>query len=248
VLYPIEIKANIDGAVTDALARMGDPGSAAKRQIWFAEDRAGLASGELPLYTAGIIVRVRSGEGPDDTTAKLRPCAESQLHGRWRKPFENDAVKYRIEGDWSGQHHVQAASAVSTFEQGSQAQIGGAALREQALTSSQRKFLHRCAAVPVAVSELIALGPIHSTKWSAVTLGGLEVDAERWTVSDLDFLELSIRVEPKGHDKAGDVQTRAVKRQARLLDAIDGLGMRVATNTDNKTHRVLTALAAAVRR
>jgi hypothetical protein len=53
MLYPIEIKANIDGAVADAPTRVGDPTGATQRQIWFAEDRDGLANGELRLNAAG---------------------------------------------------------------------------------------------------------------------------------------------------------------------------------------------------
>jgi hypothetical protein len=246
MLYTVEIKANIDGAVLDALARLGDLSGATKRQIWFAEDRDGLAGGELRLYSADVIVRVRSGEGPDDTTAKLRPCHQSQLHGRWKAAFENPDVEYRIEGDWSGEHHVQAASAVSTFGQGTQAQIGGTGLHEQTLTSSQLEFLTRCASVSVSVDNLIALGPIDSTKWSGVAMEGLTVNAERWKVADLDFLELSIRVKPEKHDTADDFAHHARRQQRRLAEAVAALGMQVAANTDNKTHRVLTALAAAV--
>jgi hypothetical protein len=246
MLYPIEIKANIDGSVADALERLGDPGGATKRQIWFAEDRDGLANGELRLLNGGVIVRVRSGEGPDDTTAKLRPCEPTQLQAGWTDDYDSNGMEYRIEGDWSGEHHSLAASAVSTFGQGSQSQVGGASLHEQALTSSQRDFLAQCAKIAVSAENLIALGPIASTKWSDVTLGDMTVNAERWTVADLDFLELSIRVKPKDHDTQGDLQARALKHQADMLAAIDHLGMHVAANTDNKTQRVLTALAAVV--
>ena len=243
MLYPIEIKANIDGAVAEALERLGNPDGATKRQIWFAEDRDGLANGELRLLKGGAIIRVRSGEGPDDTTAKLRPCEQAQLRDGWTDDFDRNGVEYRIEGDWSGQHHSLAASAVSTFGQGSQSQVGGAPLHEQALTSSQRDFLAQCAKVAVSVTNLIALGPIASTKWSDVKVGDITVNAERWTVADLDFLELSIRAKTKDHDTAGDFEARALKHQARLLKAIDRMGLQIAANTDNKTQRVLTTLA-----
>ncbi|HTQ21583.1 hypothetical protein [Mycobacterium sp.] len=243
MLYPVEIKANIGAAVADALERLGNPGGATNRSIWFAEDRDGLANGELRLLKGGVIIRVRSGEGRDDTTAKLRPCDPTQLQDGWTDAFDRNGVEYRIEGDWSGPRHTLAASAVSTFGQGSQAQVGGTTLHEQALTSGQTDFLAQCAKVPVSVSNLIALGPIASTKWSDVKVGDVEVDAERWIVADLDFLELSIRAKPKDHDKAGDFEARARKHQARLLEAIDGVGLQIAADTDNKTQRVLTTLA-----
>jgi hypothetical protein len=244
MVYPIEIKANIADAVAEALERLGNPGGATKRLIWFAEDRDGLASGELRLLEGGVIIRVRSGEGPDDTTAKLRPCDPMQLQDGWRDGFDRNGVEYRIEGDWSGPHHSLAASAVSTFGQGSRSQAGGAPLRGQALTSGQTDFLAQCAKVPVPVEDLVALGPVASTKWNDVKVGDIKVDAERWTVADLDFLELSIRAKPKDHDTAGDFEARALKHQARLLEAIDGLGLQIAANAENKTQRVLTTLAA----
>ena len=89
MLHPIEIKANIEGGVGQALAALGDPVPATKRQIWFAEDRGGLqAGGQLKMLSHGIILRIRSGEGPDDSTAMLRPVDKEQLTGRWSKPFQ----------------------------------------------------------------------------------------------------------------------------------------------------------------
>jgi hypothetical protein len=38
-------------------------------------DRDGADAGALTLLTAGVIVQFRSGDGPDDSTVKLRPCA-----------------------------------------------------------------------------------------------------------------------------------------------------------------------------
>jgi hypothetical protein len=243
MLYPIEIKANIEGGVADALAALGDPVPSTKRLIWFAEDGDGLANGELRLLAGGVILRFRSGEGPDDSTAKLRPCLPPGWIPPWNAPFENDSLEYRIEGDWSGQRRSIAASAVATFGQGSLAQAGGGApLRKGTLTSQQDSLLWLCSDV-WAAQRLVVLGPIASTKWDDVPLAGMKVNAERWTVEDMDFLELSIRVKPKDHDGQSDLETRAEKRQAELAAAIADLGLQVATNTDNKTQRVLTALA-----
>jgi hypothetical protein len=243
MLYPVEIKANIEGGVADALAALGDPVPSTKRLIWFAEDGDGVANGELRLLDGGVILRFRSGEGPDDSTAKLRPCEPSGWIAPWNAPFENESLEYRIEGDWSGQRRSVAASAVATFAQGSLAQAGGGApLRKGTLTSQQDSLLWLCSDV-WAAQRLVVLGPIASTKWDDVPLAGTKVNAERWTVEDMDFLELSIRVKPKDHDDRSDLETRAEKRQAELAAAIADLGLQVATNTDNKTQRVLTALA-----
>jgi pyruvate/2-oxoglutarate dehydrogenase complex dihydrolipoamide acyltransferase (E2) component len=243
MLYPIEVKANIDGGVAEALSALGDRVPTTKRLVWFAEDGDGVANGELRLHDGGVILRFRSGEGPDDSTAKLRPCVLSGWMPPWNAPFENESLEYRIEGDWSGQRRSVAASAVATFGQGSLTQAGGGApLRKGTLTSQQESMLWLCSDV-YAAQRLVVLGPIASTKWEDVPLAGLKVNAERWSVEGLDFLELSIRVKPKDHDSNTDLETRAEKRQAELTAAIADLGLQVATNIDNKTQRVLTALA-----
>ena len=220
-----------------------DPFPATKRQIWFAEERDGLRTGELRLLSAGVIVRIRSGEGPDDSTAKLRPCVESQLREPWTTGFGHKSLKYRIEGDWSGERRVLAGSAVVGHQQGSLADVAGADFADKALNTQQRQFLSQCANIAVPADRLVALGPIASTKWSDVPLGGMKVDAERWTVMDLDFLELSIRVEPRQHDSHKDFGIRAEKHQAELVAAIRDHELQIAADIDNKTQRVLTALA-----
>jgi hypothetical protein len=79
MLHPIEIKANIAG-VGQAVAALGDPVPLTKRQGWFAEDRSGLqAGGQLTMLSQGFILRIRSGEEPDDSTATLRPVGAEQL-------------------------------------------------------------------------------------------------------------------------------------------------------------------------
>jgi hypothetical protein len=248
MLYPIEIKVNLDGGVDDALAALGQPEPTAARLIWFAEDRDGLADGTLRLQSGGVILRVRSGGPADDSTAKLRPCSPSQLRNDWANPFDRNRLEYTIEGDWSGPHRVRAASARSSFAQGSlvQERGGGARLSRDALTAKQLRFLQECAGIPVDVGRLVALGPIESQKWTDLPLADMEVNAERWRAAGLDFLELSIRVQPKHGDKRADLETRAEKRQAELTASVEGMGLQIAVNNDNKTHRVLTALAAAV--
>lgn len=243
MLHPIEIKVNIEGAVTQALQSLGNPGEGSTRQVWFAEDRAELADGQLRLLDSGVIVRIRSGGGLDDTTVKLRPCEPAQLRDGWTADFTRGGVEYRIEGDWSGARHSLAASAVSTFGDGAQAHVAGAALGEYALTSSQRDFLTQCATPRVRLTDLIAVGPIVSTKWRDMKVGDIMVNAERWTAADLDFLELSIRVRPKSADTPYRFADRAENRQQRLIRAVERTGLAIATNTDNKTRRVLTALA-----
>jgi hypothetical protein len=245
MIHSIEIKANVEGGVADALSVLGlDATPSIKRQIWFAERRSD-SDAEAPLLSAGVIVRFRSGEGPDDSTVKLRPCTESALVDRWSDPFGTDGFKYRIEGDWSGQRRVLSASAVTSFGQGVLAASIGAGDTAAAISDLQRDFVRTCGARAGSIDGLTVLGPIASTKFEEVKLNGLEVNAERWTVLDLDFLELSIRVKARDGERAHAFEARAEKRQAKLEAAIDKQGLKIAHNAENKTQRVLAALAAA---
>lgn len=244
MLYPIEIKTNLEGGVADALGVLGNPVPSPKRMIWFAEDADGLANDELRLHAGGIIVRIRSQEGPDDSTVKLRPCEPSGWVAPWESPFETDLLEFRVESDWSGLRRSVAASVVATFGQGSLARAGsGAPLHAGTLTDSQLSFIATCTGVRIVPERLVTLGPIVATKWNDLPLARMKVDAERWTVEGMDFLEFSVRVRPNDHDDQFDLNTRAEKRQAELVAAITDFGLQVATNTDNKTQRVLTALA-----
>jgi len=147
VAFPVEIKVNIDASradVVDFLAQQPTNGST--RQIWFAEERAGVERGQLPLLENHVIVRLRIGGGVDDVTVKLRPCAEQQLVGRWMAPFETKSFGYRIETEWSGQQRGLAASAVSERAQGSLLVVVGAyADPAEEITIKQRQFLNQCA-------------------------------------------------------------------------------------------------------
>lgn len=134
----VEIKANIAGPVSEARHRIDCAAGPIRRRIWFAEDCDGLTAGELRLLSGGVIIRVRSGDGQDDTTVKLRPCEPTGLPPGWTHKIDAAEFEYRIEGDWSGSHHSVAASAVNTFGHGSQSQTAGAPLRKHALSDRQR--------------------------------------------------------------------------------------------------------------
>jgi hypothetical protein len=148
MLFPVEIKANIDGGVPDALDALAPllPAPDSTRRIFFADDRDGVGNGHLPLLSGGVIVRIRTGDDNDDSTAKLRPCAQAQLSGPWTAPFDEQPLKYRVEGDWSPRRRVLAASAVVEYPPGALlASAGAGADAQDALTGPQRQFLQQCA-------------------------------------------------------------------------------------------------------
>ncbi|MFF5010267.1 hypothetical protein ACFY3G_46625 [Streptomyces phaeochromogenes] len=245
--FPAEIKVNIDGNIADALSTLGTPqGPVQKRLIWFAEDLQEIADGRL-LLDSGVIVRFRSGDTPDELAVKLRPCTQAQLIGQFSSPFDAESFEYKIENDRSGNRQVLSASATRTHPQGALLYaVAPGANASAPLDDRQQQFLQECAP-SVDVTGLAALGPISSTKFSNVPLDDLEVDLERWSVADLDFLELSIRVKPKDDDKADQFEARAKRKQKKLESAVRDRGIAISGNPENKTRRVLTTLAASYR-
>lgn len=108
----------------------------------------------------------------------------------------------------------------------------------------QNQFLHVCAPA-VQLDGLVALGPILSTKAEDVPLDDLEVDLEAWSVADLDFLEVSIRVKPKDEDDIEKFTARAERKQRKLEDTVRERGVALSEHPESKTRRILTALAGA---
>ncbi|WP_406011109.1 hypothetical protein OG440_36955 [Streptomyces sp. NBC_00637] len=245
-LLPVEIKVNVEGDVADALSALsGSHAAMTTRRIWFAEDRNGVAQGRVPLLEGGVIVRFRTGAGPDDLTVKLRPCTPQALLGRFSAPFEAEPLTYRIEEDWSGTGRSPAASLVHAHPSGAlAAAVAQGADPSAPIDAVQNQFVRACAPT-VPFDGLVALGPIHSTKADDVPLDDLEVDLEAWSVAGLEFLEASIRVKPKAEDDAEEFAARAERKQRKLEDAVRDRGVTLSEHPDSKTKRVLEALARA---
>ncbi len=107
----------------------------------------------------------------------------------------------------------------------------------------QDQFLDACAPA-VLLKGLFALGPVHSTTADDVPLDDLKVDLEAWSVTGLDFPEVSIRVKPNDDDDLETFTARAEREQRKLEDAVRERGVALSEHSDSKTRRVLTALAA----
>ncbi|MFW0785849.1 hypothetical protein AAFP35_15155 [Gordonia sp. CPCC 206044] len=244
VIPPIEIKVNLDGEVPYALDRLGMTSPPAeRRKIWFAEARSTPGSCALPLLDSHLIIRMRSGEHHDDLTVRLRPCSPRQLPARWSEPFTDGDFSYRLEGDWCGSHRATAASAISRREPGSLAEaMSAGADPAHVLDSGQRQFLVTCTPAGVPIDHLVPLGPIDSWRWSDVLLDGAEVAVERWSVADVDMLEISTVVHAEPGESADDLEARADAAQVALENAVRTRGL-TPSPTDMKTQRVLTALS-----
>ncbi|MEV6976635.1 hypothetical protein [Kitasatospora sp. NPDC093806] len=251
MILPVEIKVNVDGKVSDALTALGITQGGAgsqKRLIWFAERREGVKAGQLPLLEAGVILRVRTGDTPDDLTVKLRPVDPAKLHNPFDQAFKDgegdEEFEYKIEEDRAGDRRTPAASATQNHPQSALLDVVDSSPDlSTALVKQQRKFLSECAP-GVRFDRLVALGPIASTKFKDVALDDLEVDLERWQVVGLDFLEVSIRVKPKDNEKPEEFEARVTRKQQKLEAAVTAHGVAVSANPENKTRRVLEALAA----
>ncbi|WP_054814739.1 hypothetical protein [Nocardia arizonensis] len=242
MIVPIGIKVNLDGRVAEALTRLGcAERTAVTRDIWFAEAHGGPGPA---LLTGRIVIRLRSGGPYDDLTVKLRPCLRPQLTGRWTAPFDADGLEYRIAADWCEDRRTLSASALGRRPRGSVRRVARRGVDViSALESAQRQFLVSCTPPGVAVDRLVVLGPVASTKWTAVRLDGLEVDVERWQVGELDMLELLLRVIPVPGESHADLESRAALDQRVFESAVRAAGLRIAAGP-TKTERVLTALTA----
>jgi hypothetical protein len=230
----VEIKVSLGGErVAGALDALGLGDDGQQRSIGFLEDAT--VGVELPLLRAGIVLRVRqTGGEDDDATVKLRPCRRSQLTKEWLGEEDGDGWRLRVEEDWAGARRVLAASCVSDLPEGRIAAVrDGTAPARRLFGEGQRRFLAECAGMRIDLDALTLLPAVAATRWEDVRVGDVdEVVVERWTLDDLDFLELSLR--KKSVDKARTAQ-RELERElaARNLERDDDT---------SKTERVLRHL------
>jgi hypothetical protein len=234
-LNGVEIKVSLGRRqVARALDALGLGGNGERRSIGFLEDTTvGLV---LPLFHQGIVLRVRHVEGGrDDSTVKLRPCRRSQLTESWLGEEEGDGWKLRVEEDWAGTRRVLAASCVADFPGGRIASVrAGAEPVRRLFNEGQERFLSDCAGMPINLDALTLLPPITAIRWDKVRVQQLDdVVAERWTIDDLDFLELSIR---------RDTVEEAVPAQEALEQGIQDLNLERDDEHKSKTEQVLAHL------
>jgi hypothetical protein len=235
----VEIKVTLGADQVDAglVAFALDPAPVERRQIWFCEyiDEH-VRSDELALLSRGIILRVRKRKDhADDATLKLRGpegCIDPAL---WHRRTRELGKQARIEGDWTGDHHLVSASLDTDVEGGRIDEIFAERPHQvQRLFSDAQEALAETWLLGFGGLQL--LGPIEARKWEAGA-GRLEHDiaAELWEVDDrLRFLELSIRVE---------VEQDQVAEQRRLEATVRAHELRVDPEQKTKTRLVLQRLA-----
>jgi hypothetical protein len=234
-LDAVEIKVNLSGARADAAHTvLGLRGDGERRQIYFCEDLTGHTG--LPLLDAGVILRVRRTPDGDDVTVKLRPCDRARLVPPWTEMHKESKHRFRLEEDWSGARQVLAASLVAPRDSGRlDGALAGRVSPRELFSGRHRRFLADCAAVPVRYDLLSMLGPVQARKWDTVKWAGFDVEAERWVVADLDFLELSLRVPPED----------GAVTQEDFATALRAAGLDGDPAQETKTRLVLQRLALA---
>ena len=232
----VEIKVSFSHDQTPtAVTALNLPSPPPPWQIYFCEDvNPGIST--TPLLDLNVIMRARvRPDDDDDLTIKLRPCRTSQFTDRWLE----DTKKLKIEADWAGTRRVLA---VSNTEEKQESVIPAVVAKRRPFidlfTQQQLDFLVDCVGSVINLGTLTVLPPVTAVRWGKrVTVGPpeLELRAERWTVDDLDFLELSAVA---GVEKAS-------AKQAAILEFINSLGLAVPEDQEPKTRQVMNHLVRA---
>jgi hypothetical protein len=232
----VEIKVSFSRDQTPtAVQALNLPSPPPPWRIYFCED-VNPGTPSTPLLDLNVIIRARVRPGDDDDlTIKLRPCRSSQLIDRWLE----DTKKLKVEADWAPDRRVLA---VSHTEKKQKSVISAVVSKQrpfiELFTKQQLDFLVDCAGATINLSTLTVLPPVTAIRWGKnVSVGPpeLELRAERWTVDDLDFLELS----------AVEGVENAATKQAAILEFIDSLGLSVPEDQDPKTRQVMNHLVRA---
>jgi hypothetical protein len=167
---------------------------------------------------------VRTKDNGGDCTPKLRGPDGCLDLAAWRKRTDEFGEAAKVEGDWAGRHLV-SASLDHDLNEDARAAMGGPAPDVRTVLSEQQRLLAHELFVPLEPVTL--LGPIDARKWKLD--GGLE--AERWTVGTMRFLEISVVT-----DDPEEAQ-RELEQRARAG------GVALDPDPVTKTTRVLRHLA-----
>jgi hypothetical protein len=241
----VEVKVSLDGDQTAKAVRALGLADVTPWKIFFVEDvTTGLCSA-TPLLDQHLIVRARQKtKGKDDVTVKFRPGRRSQLTDSWlatTTTADGDLdSELKVEEDWAGERRVLSISLTAERPKGL---VAAAAAGERdiatLLTSDQIRLVDECAGTYVNLAALTMLPAISAMRWPTFAAPGpgggpvLDVRAERWTVHDLDFLELSIAVEVQAAQAA----------QAALIAFAEHNGLQPSAG-EAKTTQVLQRLIA----
>ena len=240
----VEVKVSLDSDQTAEAVRALDLADVTPWKIFFVEDiTTGLCSA-TPLLDQHLIVRARQKtKGKDDVTIKFRPGRRSQLTDSWlatSKTTDGELdSELKVEGDWAGERRVLSISLTAERPKGLVAAVAAGDRDVDALlTHDQTRLVRECAGTLVNLGALTMLPAVSAMRWPTFPAPGpsgsaLDVRAERWTVHDLDFLELSIAVEVRAAQAA----------QTALIAFVERKGLQPNAG-EAKTTQVLQRLVA----
>jgi len=243
----VEVKVSLDSDQTAAAVQALNLADGAPWKIFFVEDVTTRLCSATPLLDQHLIVRAREkSSGKDDATVKFRPGRRSQLTDSWLATKENAdgnlESELKVEEDWAGERRVLSISLTADRPDGTVAAVAADQRDISALLSDdQERLIEECAGTFVNLATLTMLPAVSATRWPTFAVPGpgghaLDVRAERWTVLDLDFLELSIVVK---------VAEKAQAAQAALIAFVEGKGLKPSVG-ETKTSQVLQRLVAEV--
>jgi hypothetical protein len=198
-------------------------GRPARRRRIFFYDTSGLA-----LTGRGLVLRARVTGGEGETTAKLRPVERDVAIAAHA---DDEKVKVELDvvaetADWSAKRDrdLDDPSAIEAGE------------RKSLFSDGQMRLIERGIG-DVEWSAVERLGPIEARVWKVDDLPGFpyELAAEEWSVDDLHFIEVSIKVKPREAEEA----------QWRFRAFLTGMVRDIDGDRSRKTERVLRRLAGA---
>ena len=239
----VEVKVSLDSDQTAEAVRALDLADVTPWKIFFVEDiTTGLCSA-TPLLDQHLIVRARQKtKGKDDVTVKFRPGRRSQLTDSWlatTKDTDGDLEsELKVEEDWAGERKLSISLTAERPKGLVAAVAAGERGVDALLAHDQRRLIDECAGILANLAALTMLPAVSAMRWPTFAAPGpggsaLDVRAERWTVHDLDFLELSIAVEVQAAQAA----------QAALIAFVEGKGLQTSVG-EAKTNQVLQRLVA----
>jgi hypothetical protein len=170
-----------------------------RRRVFFFDTR------KLELLGADVVLRARVTRDDDDdhSTVKLRPVDPAKIGRRWKRETKG----FEIELDIVGDEPTCSAKLAETQQRG---EIDAVADERRPIkklfSDDQEDLIREYKPEKVSWDDLKMLGPIEVEKWEWKPPGfAHEVTIEEWVLPDKsDFLELSIKVNPREAIEAAD--------------------------------------------
>lgn len=245
-----EIKISFSGVeareATAALKLQGGEGRRRTIHFWDSPRKGGDGI-SLPFLKRGVSFRLRmddedhGSEREMDMTVKLRPCPP--LPPEWQKNLkdEDEDWEFKIEEDRTGPAFKPVLSASLQADMQVDDELVESALRpergalDQLLAKPHRHLLRDAMGLEKDdFKGLRALGPVHATRWKQDWDTFVpSVAIEEWTIKDLRFLEVSVRV------RVADAATT----EKLLTQALRNRDVDPPRTGEMKTQAVLIALA-----